>query len=1060
TGHTLPAGSQNYIVAASFTGSIGLDDSVRIDIDSTMISSSGGSVTGSPGYVYGDSVRGLTHIVDTRFNVNSIELTNPGFGETTGMHIQVRTVISLPAASDEIVITFPDTLDISNITLLPSTMTPSGTAPSIDAVKSTGQTVVLNVGAPEPGGIYNLYFGNIRNPDRLVKNLTCIIFTREDGGTVLADEDETPARFAITGKIFLEKGTTPIMTDNLAPIQKTGGTKVPLTSFRLNTLGEGAVLDTVFIRPVLTRLNRNTVSNFDIYLDDGAGTDGIAGNGEIEGDEASVALIQVDDLGSDILLPIPITGQNLEVLEARDYIITADFTSALYSQNMIRIDLDSAATSIHATGVFTEARVASFGDSITGYTHTIPGLKLPELNDTTITEGQKLTINLAGPYTNIPGRLFDVDNMPRGARFNRESGLFEWTPDLSQSAQYPYTFSVSVAELSDADTISVTVLDIDPLRDLIHEDSTAFIPGRADTVQAKNTGIYKLHRTFSQPTSVTAITNAIVRQPDVPDFSLDRILEHPSTVEFAVEGFESGFTFADSVNITVEYKDFEVVQNEENMRIFVWEPAQEIWKQLSGYQQVDTDENTVTAKVNHFTIYSAQEIADTTYTYTLSYGWNMIGVPVEPDLPGSPDIVLGDDIRPFRLQEYNSSIYYYNTDSLLWSIPSIVHQGTGYIVWSFDDITTIDVSGLEALTDFSHSIDEDEQWLLASNPYNRSIDWTADVTLDNVKDVFYRWDGDQYLFYPDGGLGNTIQPWHAFFVQADAPNAGVTISYPGPEHAPKQSAAESPYEWRVQIKAQVFQGVVTDSDNSPQPGAIDFYNYFGRARDNTVPAGSLERAELVSLNSDYISLYFTRSTDGELLKMTQLIAADSINEYEWNMEIETTVLNGTVLLEWDIPEHVTEDWEITLFKKETGRSVDMAAIRTLYQHPGSEIQPPLSPTEITRYRIIAKRTGSVPDGITDKLPLYYYLDQNYPNPFNNETIIRYGLPDNDRVSLVIYNIHGQQVRRLVDEDQIANHYQVRWDGMNDAGYMSASGVYFFTLRTSKYSSTKKILLIK
>jgi len=67
------------------------------------------------------------------------------------------------------------------------------------------------------------------------------------------------------------------------------------------------------------------------------------------------------------------------------------------------------------------------------------------------------------------------------------------------------------------------------------------------------------------------------------------------------------------------------------------------------------------------------------------------------------------------------------------------------------------------------------------------------------------------------------------------------------------------------------------------------------------------------------------------------------------------------------------------------------------------------------------------------LPDDYYLDQNYPNPFNPTTMIRYGLPEEARVTLTIYNILGQKIRTLVQDLQPAGRYQILWNGTNDTG---------------------------
>ncbi len=85
---------------------------------------------------------------------------------------------------------------------------------------------------------------------------------------------------------------------------------------------------------------------------------------------------------------------------------------------------------------------------------------------------------------------------------------------------------------------------------------------------------------------------------------------------------------------------------------------------------------------------------------------------------------------------------------------------------------------------------------------------------------------------------------------------------------------------------------------------------------------------------------------------------------------------------------------------------------------------------------------------------------NYPNPFNPQTIIRYSLPEDSEVRLVIYNVVGQQVRELVNAHQSLGVYAVRWKGRDDSGRDVASGVYLYRLVAGEHVAVKKMLFAK
>jgi hypothetical protein len=88
------------------------------------------------------------------------------------------------------------------------------------------------------------------------------------------------------------------------------------------------------------------------------------------------------------------------------------------------------------------------------------------------------------------------------------------------------------------------------------------------------------------------------------------------------------------------------------------------------------------------------------------------------------------------------------------------------------------------------------------------------------------------------------------------------------------------------------------------------------------------------------------------------------------------------------------------------------------------------------------------------------LAQNYPNPFNPTTTIQYGLVSSGKVKLVIYNVLGQRVRELINENRPAGYHKILWDGKNAAGQAVATGVYIYRLETPDGALSRKMLLIK
>jgi len=112
--------------------------------------------------------------------------------------------------------------------------------------------------------------------------------------------------------------------------------------------------------------------------------------------------------------------------------------------------------------------------------------------------------------------------------------------------------------------------------------------------------------------------------------------------------------------------------------------------------------------------------------------------------------------------------------------------------------------------------------------------------------------------------------------------------------------------------------------------------------------------------------------------------------------------------------------------------------------------------------VYVRGVGDILTGIgeQDLLPRVFSVSQNYPNPFNPTTRIYYQLPRAGDVELIIYNLLGQEVRRLVDTRAAAGRYSVTWDGLNETGDPVASGIYLYRFRAGDYSRVLKMILMK
>ncbi|MFA5510681.1 MAG: choice-of-anchor J domain-containing protein, partial [Candidatus Cloacimonadaceae bacterium] len=107
-----------------------------------------------------------------------------------------------------------------------------------------------------------------------------------------------------------------------------------------------------------------------------------------------------------------------------------------------------------------------------------------------------------------------------------------------------------------------------------------------------------------------------------------------------------------------------------------------------------------------------------------------------------------------------------------------------------------------------------------------------------------------------------------------------------------------------------------------------------------------------------------------------------------------------------------------------------------------------------------KITGGTDADDNDIPALTTALNANFPNPFNPETTITYSLREASPVNIEIYNIKGQLVKTLVNDAKAAGTYTVVWNGTDNSNRSVSSGVYYYKMNAGKYSSTRKMILMK
>ena len=267
------------------------------------------------------------------------------------------------------------------------------------------------------------------------------------------------------------------------------------------------------------------------------------------------------------------------------------------------------------------------------------------------------------------------------------------------------------------------------------------------------------------------------------------------------------------------------------------------------------------------------------------------------------------------------------------------------------------------------------------------------------------------------------------------------------------------FEWLA--KLQVRCGDVSDEDT-----------YFGVHKEaHTGYDVRFDRAELLSHELEFVRAIFRDDTPKNSNSSGSFLHKDIRSEVRdmeiWEMELDASASGKKIELTWDLPQ-VDPELSFTLIDLETGEEIDMRSTKQYVKAHTGDVT--VEDTEIDRFsrigalpvmtantprsgetypfRIVAKKIEKV-EGITN-----LWIGQNQPNPFKTSTKIVFQLPYERRVKIDLYNIAGQRIRTLWDEETPTGQYSVNWDGTNDRGEPVRSGVYFYRLQTTDQNDEK------
>jgi hypothetical protein len=418
-------------------------------------------------------------------------------------------------------------------------------------------------------------------------------------------------------------------------------------------------------------------------------------------------------------------------------------------------------------------------------------------------------------------------------------------------------------------------------------------------------------------------------------------------------------------------------------------------------------------------------------TRNFQAGWNLVGIPLSIDSTLSS--MFSDDVSTFYIYTYTFKEGY--------KIDTTFTLGKGFWLGLVDS-AVVDFSGIPVKDTISTNLDK--YWNIISIPYltpitkgnifvERSgvkIPFDSAVSSGWISSALFGYDPRTKSYY----LSDTLEPWLGYWFATLKDSLKLIYTPSSTAPSPKVIFADVKSDdrnWNVILSARLGDVLDKLAFFGVRDGASDGIDRFDYPKPPLPPG---EKA---------IQVYFYHPEWN--FELGPYFASDIRASFgdvkSWKFYVRC-LSGGEVKLSWDLSQ-VPGRFNFTLFDVSSGRVVNMRSV--------SEYVYNAVNNETREFRIDAVT------GVSEEntIPKSYALYQNYPNPFNPSTTIEFDIPERTNVKLIIYDILGREVKKLIDKELDPGKYKVNFDAKD-----LSSGVYFYTLRTPKFTKTDKMLLIK
>ena len=339
-------------------------------------------------------------------------------------------------------------------------------------------------------------------------------------------------------------------------------------------------------------------------------------------------------------------------------------------------------------------------------------------------------------------------------------------------------------------------------------------------------------------------------------------------------------------------------------------------------------------------------------------------------------------------------------------------------------------------------------WNQIANPYNFAINWSQIAASGKDSLQAYRWDGSAWSqalnkagWTPLVQNDFVMEPWKGIVVRNNLDTAVNLVFYPSSQIAGKTAKPHmGANNWHLALAVegdQNFDVSVVGMDNLAEENA-DFLDYRHPGKiDPRMVRGFL--SQNVEDSRAFSSNFLPSSPEGGI----------------WYYTVESA--KPRIILRDLYRESLPPQFGVWVYDSKYRKLQSLTAGQQI-------ILDDIRENEVNRFVIVVGTETYLEQNIGNVVhiqPAGFELQQNFPNPFNPVTRIRFQVPEDQLVQIEIYDVLGRKIRTLVDGFKAAGFYEVMWNGRNESGFETASGIYFYRIKSASSGVlTRRMLKLK